>query len=374
VTNYVVGVVAKEPHPIHFNDNMSEPMTIKRIFHGPITIGGIGWHLAEWQRRQGLLSDCIVYDDRGFRQLYHIKLVLSEYGRLRRCFLILSTFILVLIRYDVFHFYFGGTFFPYNLDLPILRLFRKKIIMTYCGSDIRLVDVARRSNNYSHLLKIGSNDPKYDRKKKWRMRWHSLWVNRFTAIRNLHEHATEVLPVKKVLNYPWLNNIGFNIADAPDPDELKCNIIPKLIHAPSNRGIKGSEYVTQAIETLKQRGIQFEYQELHCVSNAKVQKIIRNCDIVVDQFLIGGIGTLAFEGMGYGKPVVAYLPEKIVEKFIPGCPVYNATIDNLADRLEELINKPELRLELGKKGIAFVKKHLDYETIQREVIKIYEEL
>jgi len=346
----------------------------KRVFHGPSTIGGIGWHLAEWQRRQGLLSDCIVYDDRGFRQLYHIKLDLSEYGISRRLSLMFVTFIFALIRYEVFHFYFGGTLLPYNLDLPILKLFRKKIIMTYCGSDIRLIDVARRSNNYAHLLKIGSNDPKHDRKKKLRMRWHGLWVNRFTAIRELHEYATEVLHAKKVLNHPWLNNIGFNTADTPDPGELKCNIIPKIIHAPSNRGIKGSEYVTQAVETLRQRGIQFEYQELHGVSNVEVQKIIRNCDIVVDQFLVGGIGTLAFEGMGYGKSVVAYLPEGIVEKFIPGCPVYNATIDNLADRLEELINSPELRLELGKKGIAFVKKHLDYETIQREVLKIYEEL
>jgi Glycosyltransferase len=92
---------------------------------------------------------------------------------------------------------------------------------------------------------------------------------------------------------------------------------------------------------------------------------------VVDQFLLAGIGTLAFEGMGLGKPVVSYLPDEIVQRYMPDCPVYNATIDNLADRLEELLNDPELRLELGRKGIAFVKKNLNYDKIQYGVLDIY---
>lgn len=345
-----------------------------RIFHGPTTIGGIGWHLAEWQRRQGLLSDCIVYEDNGFRQLYHVKLKLSDYTRFRKYWLVLTNFCFCLARYDLFHFYSAVTFFPYNLDLPLLRLFRKKIVMTYCGSDVRLVEVAGRHNAYCHLLRIGINDPKYDCKKKWRMRWHNLWIKSFTAVRNLFDHAVEIIPACKVHKQPWLNNIGFNSSNLPDPESLVCSQVPKIIHAPSNRGIKGSKYVARAIELLRQKGVEFEYQELHGVPNNEVQNIIKDCDIVVDQFLLGGIGTLAFEGMGYGKPVVAYLPEDIVDKHMPGCPVYNATIDNLADRLEELILTPDLRLELGKKGIYFVKKHLDYETIQREVLDIYREL
>lgn len=349
-------------------------MKSMKIFHGPITIGGIGWHLAEGQRKKGFNSDCIVYGDNGFRQLHHINLNIHQYGRLKRSYIIFRTFFRCAQRYSIFHFYSATTLLPYNLDLPILKLLGKKMVMTYCGSDIRLIRVVKRTNRYTHLLKIGLNDRKYDRLKILRMWWQNLWIHRFTAARNLYEHAITVIPECKVANEPWLNNIGFDVANVPDPKSLTTNKIPKIIHAPSNRGIKGSEYVARAIETLRQRGLEFKYQELHGVPNDEVQTLINSSDIVVDQLLLGGIGTLAFEGMGYGKPVLAYIPEIIVQRYMPDCPVYNSTIDNLADRLEELIRQPEKRLKLGERGIAFVKKTLDYENIQHSVIKIYEGL
>ena len=40
-------------------------------------------------------------------------------------------------RADVFHFYFGLTLVPQSLQFPILRLFGKRSVMHYLGSDIR---------------------------------------------------------------------------------------------------------------------------------------------------------------------------------------------------------------------------------------------
>ncbi len=43
----------------------------------------------------------------------------------------------LLPRADVFHFYFGLTLVPQSLQFPILRLFGKRSVMHYLGSDIR---------------------------------------------------------------------------------------------------------------------------------------------------------------------------------------------------------------------------------------------
>ena len=78
--------------------------------------------------------------------------------------------------------------------------------------------------------------------------------------------------------------------------------------------------------------------------------------------------------MGYGKPVVAYIMQEVLDKYMRDCPVFNANIDNLADRLEELILNPDLRLQLGRSGIEFAKKHLDPIEINEAVIDLYRSL
>ncbi len=345
----------------------------KRIFHGPATIGGIAWYLAHWQRKKGILSDCIVYGDYGFRQLHHIKLNIRDHGFLRRQLVRIFLCFFCIVHYDIFHFYFAETLLPFNLDLPLLKLFRKKIVMTYCGSEIRLIKVEEKRNRYAHLLRISRDHPRFDQRKIFKMRWHNLWVDRFIAVRNLYAFAQTVIPKEKIKSRPWLN-LGVDLAKIPLEEDVTTNVIPEIIHAPSEKGIKGTVYVTKAIEELKKRDLKFKYRTLHGVPNNQVQEIIQNADIVVDQFLLGGIGTLAFEGMGMGKPVVGYVLESVIEEHMPDCPMFNANIDNLADRLETLIRDPELRLELGRKGIRFCAKNLDYETVQKEMLTIYEEL
>src|SRR5258706_982419 len=86
-----------------------------RIFHGPITIAGIGNHLSEWQRRKGLISDFISYGDADIVDKAHIDMKVAEYGLLAGQVLRILLFGLCLVRYNVFHFYFGKTLLPFQL-------------------------------------------------------------------------------------------------------------------------------------------------------------------------------------------------------------------------------------------------------------------
>jgi glycosyltransferase involved in cell wall biosynthesis len=48
----------------------------------------------------------------------------------------------------------------------------------------------------------------------------------------------------------------------------------------------------------------------HGLSRKGFHDLLKKCDIVVDQFDIGGYGGIAIEAMSFGKPVIAYIEKK----------------------------------------------------------------
>ncbi|MGI9227421.1 MAG: glycosyltransferase [Gammaproteobacteria bacterium] len=343
------------------------------VFHGPANIGGIGRYTADWQRKHGFISDFITYQENPLIPNSHVCLHLDNYNRISRQIIRLLFFILCLHKYKIFNFYFGITFYKTNIDLPILKLFRKKVIMTYCGSDIRLIEVEHTRNPYSHLLKIGIDDPKYDFIKKLRMRWQCIWINKVLAPRNLYAYAREVFPEKKIIKDIWIHNSLELSKDQSNKYKLKSP--PVIVHAPSAKLIKGTKYVERAIDVLKSKGYKFEYKCLNNIGNDQVKKILKEeADIILDQFLLGGFGTFAIEAMSYGKPVVGYLLESVKEQHYPDCPIVNATIDNLPQVLESLLKNPVRMAQLGSEGRIFAKKNVDRDILNKKLLDIYNDL
>jgi len=344
-----------------------------RIFHGPANIAGISRYLADWQRERGMIADSFSYYDSKIVERSHLDLRIFECGWLTRKLLRIAVLALALLRYNVFHLYYGVSLLPFNLDLPILKLFGKKVVMTYCGSDIRLIEIEATRNPYAVLLKIGIDDPRFDPLKKRQMRWHRLWVDRVIAPRNLYASACAVFPKAEVEKDIWLHNTMDIRGYVPHAFETKD--VPLLVHAPSEPGIKGTEYVKVAIEELRRRGMHFDFLQLVDRPHAEVQRILRDeVDIVLDQFLLGGFGTLAVEGMYYGKPVVGYLIESVRAEHYPDCPIVNATIDDLADKLAWLIANPKERVRIGREGREFVERHFDRDKVGHQVLELYRRL
>lgn len=348
--------------------------------HGPKNITGIGRYLADWQREQGLHSDFIVYIDDTMRQNYHFSLHLERRGRLARAWAMLRFFISCLRKYDLFHFYFGESLLsvslrwplPFNLDLPILKMFGKTIVMTYCGSDIRLHEVEKKRNPYAAFLEASKFGPEYDGRKKRRMWWQSLFVDRFTAVRNLYAHAITVIPERKVVR-----NIEVNTTvdiSAYKPEDYSTHDVPMIVHAPSSPKFKGTEFVESAVKELEADGYKFEYRRLQGVKNEEAHRIYREeADIIVDQVLGGGFGTLAIEGMYYGRPVCCYLLDDVYNWYAD-CPIVNTNKDNLKEKLAWLIDHPDERLRLGTAGRAFVEAHFCRDKVNQQVWEMYKEL
>lgn len=344
-----------------------------KIFHGPVNICGQATKLSSWQKKKGVISDTITFKHNIYDPPGDYCLCLNEYSILTKQIIRFTFFLFCLFKYNLFHFNFGQSLLPLNLDLPFLKLFRKKILMTYCGSDIRLIEIEKTRNKYWKLINFGLNKPKYDFIKKIKMQWQNLFVQKSFAPRNIYAYAKTVIPEKKIIKDLWIHN-AMAIERHSKP-EYSTNEIPVIVHAPSQKDIKGTSYVEKAIQSLKSKGYKFEFRLIHGIPYQEAHRVFRDeADIIVDQFILGGIGQLAFEGMYYGKPVISYLIPSVMDEHFPDCPIVNATIDNLDKKIAWLLEHPEERIKLGKAGRAFVERHLDLEVLNKKIWVIYKEV
>jgi hypothetical protein len=346
--------------------------TLPRIFHGPENICGIGRYLADWQReKKNAKSDFIVFEDHTNRQNSHRNLRLghmSSFSRLNRQWLF---FLHALSDYDLFHFYFGKSLLPLNLDLPILRIFGKKIIMNYAGSDIRLTKLEQKRNPYYHLRFNKKESIWQDFLKRLRMIWHGLWIDYCIAGRKLYIFAETSIPKRKILKDMWVNT---TIVVPKKPPEFINKKFPMIIHAPTNPQTKGTKYVQAAIDALRKEELEFEFRIFHKIPHDEFINFLKNdADIVIDQLLSGGFGSLAMEGMSYGKPVCCYVTEDIWP-MVPGLPIVQSTINTLHEQLCMLIKNPDKRKEIGLAGWEFAKAHYDRDFACEKLWQIYLDL
>ena len=366
------------PKKINFNNKSL------RIFHGPVNIGGIGGYLASYQREHGHDAQFIVWRKNKFL-LNHDVVVFDGPSKVRlrdlitrvRCALVWGW------RFDVFNFYFGATLLPYSLDLPLLRLMGKRIVMTYCGSDVRLVRVERERNPFWQSIEsdlIGTmDDVKFDRKKKLMMMIQGFFCHKILAPRNLFEPVSRYVRNNKIVSDVWVHNLSFT-ANTTKSDLSKnialnagsTNRLPRLLHMPSSAVVKGTKYFREAILMLKEEGLEFDYVEVMDTEHSQAVLELKKSDVVLDQLLLGGFGSLSVEGMFYGKPVVCYLIDSVKREHYNDCPIVNANLDTLKIRMKELILDVALRKSLGESGQSFVSKHFDYVTINEKMLSLYQ--
>jgi len=250
-----------------------------------------------------------------------------------------------------------------------LKLAGKKVVMNYVGSDIRLRSVEIKRHQYFHLRpEVIKEKSYYELLKRIQLHWHAIWCDFCIAPRNLYAHAKEIYPERKIIKNIWTTNT------ITVPEKIKKkpeSKIPVVLHAPTNLEKKGTYYVNQAINSLKEKGISFEYFLAIKIPHHEFIEILKNkADIIVDSVLGGGFGNLAMEAMAYGKPVCGYVIEEIRDS-IPDLPVVQCTIETLEERITWLIENPDKRNMIGIAGHEFAKKHYDRNTIGEELWALY---
>lgn len=264
---------------------------------------------------------------------------------------------------DIFHFHNANTFLIEFADLPLLKENGKKMVMHHWGSDVRTVKKVKELNPYPL-------EPSYytDEEIHRQLTYLSQYID--TAIVQDYEAYPYVKDYyKKVFVLPLACNIeDFSVA-YPSVDNDK----PLIIHAPTNRAFKGSDYVDKAIKKIKGKS-KFKYQILEKMSHEKALANYLKADIIVDQLLCGTYGMLSVEAMAMGKPVVAFIRDDVRRKFPKELPIVQATPDNLAEVLLALVQDPKRRHELGKAGRKYVEKYHSADRVAKQLEEIYQQL
>lgn len=143
-----------------------------------------------------------------------------------------------------------------------------------------------------------------------------------------------------------------------------------VIHTPNHRGFKGTEFLVEAVDALRAEGLRIELQLIEGVQNDEVRRLLREADILAEQFICTGYAMSAIEGMASGLPVLSNLDHADFGNFyrrysfLAECPILSTTPETLKANLRALTTRPDLRAELGRAGRQYVEKYHSFGTAQ----------
>lgn len=349
-----------EPEPAEIGSLLPN----KKILHLPVDPAGQMSTQAKTLRKLGVAANFCSYIPNKYRYSSGIvspinKIPASKHGHAMMRFTINAA-----KSYDIFHFHAGQTCTKYHYrDLSYLKKQKKKLVMTYWGSEARRLSIALKHNRFARVKLSLKEADIVSMLNHITANVDAVIVSDYELYESLKGFCNKVYLVRIAVDH---RNIIPNY-----PSETKK--IPLIVHAPSDRYIKGTDNVISAIERLRAYAA-FEYVQVENMTNANALEWIKKADIVIDQVRLGIYATLSIESMLMGKPVVAYIREDLIDKYPEGLPIVSANPLTLESKLYELIQNPSLRYELGVKGREYAEIYHDPERIARQLITIYRSL
>jgi hypothetical protein len=234
--------------------------------------------------------------------------------------------------------------FKPDFDFSLIKKLNKKLIIVCVGSDIRHVSGFMQEFPCSQSLFDDQfkKDPierplaNLRRAELYADLIYSVPDQSSLAIRDyMHWH----IPIR-------VEDYEFNVPDRE---------VPVVLHAPSRRGIKGTEQILSALEQLKNEGFNFELRLLEKVSNQIIRENLTNADILVDEMVLHGPGILSLEAMCSGCAVATkYLKTSPGFFSPPVCPISENTV---YEKLKLLLSNRQLRKEMAINGRTYVEKN-----------------
>lgn len=344
-----------------------------KVLHLPASVGGNAYGLAQGERVLGLASRVLSLNKTEFSypadifvNLEHKNLLSQFLGRLKAFFQYRSGF-------DIYHFNFGSTLlhapkYGLNLfDLPFYTSKAKKIF-TYQGCDARqkyptmlrnknlgTEAACFKKNCYAGVCNSGKRD-------RWRQQAIEKAAKYADHIFALNPDLLYFLPSEKSSFLPYTLANFDQIKPKTDPFFQNDKI--RIIHAPTQRVTKGTEYILKALEELKEEfGHKIEVIIVEHLNQDEALNLYRTADLFIDQVLIGWYGAAAVEAMAMGLPVAVYInPDHlqfVPKKMAEALPFLQLNIFNLKEKIRSFILERDMAAELGQKSKAFVEKWHD---------------
>ena len=330
-----------------------------RVLHCPDDVGGHPSTLARAERELGLESTSLVLVESPFGYTADVVLRRSGDGRLRFEARRVEWLIRAATSFDVVHFNFGRSLAPARpfrlADVPLLRRLGKKIVVTFQGDDVRQGDVARRRFELSTAHELPeAYSSGVDKARRRTVQVFSRCADRLFF---LNPDLAYVLPDRAEF-LPYASVDLSRYRPIPPP----ANRVPVVVHAPSDRRVKGTHYVLEAVDRLQRSGIAVELRLVEGLTRDAAVPLYADGDVFVDQLIAGWYGGAAVEAMALGRPVIAFIREDdlslIPEAMRDELPVVNATPETIDGSLRKLVEATAEEREAAGRAVAGVRRAL----------------
>ena len=321
--------------------------------HGLNEVAGQNYYSVQGLKELGEKAETVVYYKHPFAYPYDECLEIDKSNR--KMFPIYALklvcfFLKAMKRYNCFHFHFGHSILN-GFELPVYRWCRKKLFFEFHGSDLRDYETFCKISGMPFNINEATNPKQHKRNQKICRMANGVIV-----------HDDELLPYLPDICAPtYVVPLRVDVSRFeplyPDPETE----IIRIVHAPSKRAVKGTEYVLKAFEELKKKN--YTNIELILVEGKTQQEALelyKKADIVVDQLFVGTYGVFAIESMAMGKPVITYISEEMEKNLPEDLPILSANRNTLVSVLEKLINEGDLRRNKGIAGRKYVEDYHDY--------------
>lgn len=360
---------------------MRHPGNPLKILHAPRNDAAVGTGLAVGEAQLGHDPVVLTYYRQFTRYPGERCADLGGRGRFRQLIGHLRAFQGHRTGYDVYNFIGGATFLHYPrhgltlLDLPFIDR-DAAVVFTYTGSDARPL-LGRGSAALQRALEesVGGRPSRRAVRRRDATRRRSIdkAARRADHFFALNPDLLRELPEgASFLPYPLA---GFARLGEHRHRFFRDDRV-NIVHAPTNRALKGTKFVLEAIEHLAaELGDRFRFTLLEGLPHEEAVQRYRQADLLVDQLLIGWYGMVATETMRMGIPAVAFIEDDhlpaIPSAMAAQLPVIRADPSNLAAVLRRLVTEREQLVELGRRSRAYVEAWHDPVVVARQALEYY---
>lgn len=323
-----------------------------RILHGLSEVAGQNSYSVLGLRELGEDAESVVYYKHPFAYPFDRCLNIDKSNRKMFPFYAVRLgrfFLSALGKYECFHFHYGHSILN-GIELPLYRLLGKKVFFEYHGSDLR---------DQETFCRVTGMD--YDPREATSPRMHRRNRRICKAADGIVIHDDELIPYlpdacAPVYVVPLRVNVARFTPRYPDPDAATI----RIVHAPSKRAVKGTKYVLEAFDRLREKYDNIELVLVEGKTQQEAFAIYETADIIVDQLFAGTYGVFAIEGMAMGKPVITYISDEMKQRLPAELPIVSGSTRTVADAMERLIRDGALRRERGIAGRQYVENYHNY--------------
>lgn len=341
-------------------------MSKKRIFLGVDNTAGICTRLKKGFEQAGIEADFYSFGSHKFGFTPDKQIVYSSNSIVRK-FQKAWLLAKLIFKYKYFIFLSKTTLMPGFKDIKLLKKFGKVTSIYFTGCDVRIPEMVAPFK-WNTCVTCTQEYKDYVgcvvEKKKPEIREIEKIFDHVMC----HDADSGWLTKDYISNYFPVNLEEFPAEKFKD---YRLHSPIRILHAPTNEKYKGSQYVYDAIERLKNK-YDIEFIKVTGVPLSELYKKIRESDLIIDSVIGGSYNLLSLESMAMYKPVVNFIRPNIWEKIKDDCPIYNVDPDNLYDVLDGILANPGQLIERSRQSREFIEKYHDAAKIAEGYYEIFE--